>query len=199
MNRARPLAPDERRRYIIDATTPLVLEHGAAVSTRQIAEACGLAEGTLFRAFESKDAIVAAVCQSVFDPSPVVAELDAIDRDLPLAERAARTVTVTRAASDRVRALLIAFHSGRMGRQPRDHQRDMSLMRQRQVDLAEAVGRVLAPDADRLQVPLATAAHYLLLLVQVASMNPGDPFDNDTLALLLNHGICRSPEDPDVQ
>ena len=40
-SRARRLAPEDRRRALVDATLPLVREHGLAVSTRQIAEAAG--------------------------------------------------------------------------------------------------------------------------------------------------------------
>ena len=53
--RAAPLPPDERRRRLVEATLPLLVEHGRGVTSRQIAEAAGVAEGTVFRAFESKD------------------------------------------------------------------------------------------------------------------------------------------------
>ena len=59
--RASALPPDERRSAIIDATLPLLLEHGEMVTTRQIAEAAGIAEGTIFRVFADKDEVIAAV------------------------------------------------------------------------------------------------------------------------------------------
>jgi AcrR family transcriptional regulator len=45
------MAPDDRRRAIVAAVVPLLLEHGDDVSTRQIADAAGIAEGTIFRVF----------------------------------------------------------------------------------------------------------------------------------------------------
>ncbi|MCO7272110.1 TetR/AcrR family transcriptional regulator [Cellulosimicrobium cellulans] len=77
--RARPLSREERRDAIAAATIPLLVQHGAAVTTRQIADAAGVAEGTLFRAFADKDEILHAAVVRSLDPAPAVAAI----ADLP--------------------------------------------------------------------------------------------------------------------
>jgi AcrR family transcriptional regulator len=69
---------------IVDAALPLLMEHGERVTTRQIADAAGIAEGTIFRAFADKDDVIAAVVAKALDAAPLEAELDAIDLSQPL-------------------------------------------------------------------------------------------------------------------
>ncbi len=79
--RARPLSREERRDAIAAATIPLLVEHGAAVTTRQIADAAGVAEGTLFRAFADKDEILHAAVVRSLDPAPAVAAIGLLPDD----------------------------------------------------------------------------------------------------------------------
>ena len=62
------MAPDERRKAIIDAVIPLLVQHGPAITTRQIAEAAGIAEGTIFRAFPDKKALFLATAAETINP-----------------------------------------------------------------------------------------------------------------------------------
>ena len=85
--RAPALPPEERRAAIVAATLPLLIERGANVSTRQIAEACGIAEGTIFGVFPDKEAVVQAALTAAFDPEPTERAIEAIDRKLPFETR----------------------------------------------------------------------------------------------------------------
>lgn len=79
-----PALPAERRRQaIIAATLPLMLERGANISTREIADAAGIAEGTIFGVFPDKEAVLQAALRAAFDPQPTERALSAIDRALP--------------------------------------------------------------------------------------------------------------------
>jgi AcrR family transcriptional regulator len=100
--RAAALPPDERRAAIIAATLPLLLEHGNAVTTRMIAVAAGIAEGTIFRVFPSKEALVDAAVDTAFDPAPTEAQLAEIDPALPFEARLARAVEIVQARTNTI-------------------------------------------------------------------------------------------------
>ena len=73
---------DERREAIVQATLPLLVEHGANLSTRQIAGAAGIAEGTVFRVFTDKDELLRTCLSEAFRTDDLCARV----REVPAAE-----------------------------------------------------------------------------------------------------------------
>ncbi len=162
--RARRLAPEARRRALIDATLPLVLRDGAAVSTRQIAEAAGVAEGTIFRVFPDKDALIRAVTAAALDPAPTLRELADVDRALPLRDRLVAGVRIMQHRLTGVFGLLDAL--GVHGPPPAggDGRCDGPPAAMNDAFRA-AVADLVGPDAHGLRVPAVELAHVLRLLV----------------------------------
>lgn len=144
--RAAPLAPEARRASIVAATLPLLRLHGRAVTTAQIALAAGVAEGTLFRVFADKEALIGAVVESVFDPAPTERELAAIDRSLSLRETLVTAVEILQQRVERVWQLMAML--GMNAGQP-DHKAQL------------AAGKMIAEADDRMRAMIAAlfAAH----------------------------------------
>lgn len=93
-SRAHALPAEGRRAAIIAATLPLLLERGSSVTTRQIARAACIAEGTIFGVFSDKDAVVRAVVEAALDPEPAERALAAIPRSLPFEEQLVAAVQI---------------------------------------------------------------------------------------------------------
>src|SRR5690348_18446345 len=74
--RATAMSADERRKAIVDAVIPLLVEKGSEVSTREIAEAAGIAEGTIFRVFPDKRSLMLAAAEEVINPAGGQADFD---------------------------------------------------------------------------------------------------------------------------
>jgi len=92
--RAAALPPEQRRAAIIEAIGPLLVRHGEMVTTRQIAQAAGVAEGTIFRVFADKDELLLAALEAALDMADLEDALRAIDRELPFEPRLVQATEV---------------------------------------------------------------------------------------------------------
>ena len=103
--RAAPLRPEARRHAIVEAVTPLFIAAGAGVTTRQMADVAGVAEGTIFSVFPDKNAVILAVLESALDPTPVEEGLAAVDPQAPLEMQLVSAARVIEERSRRIWAL----------------------------------------------------------------------------------------------
>jgi AcrR family transcriptional regulator len=178
--RATALPPDERRSMIVAATLPLLLEHGDRVTSRQIAEAAGIAEGTIFRAFADKDEIISAVIEAALDPEPLEAALTDIPRDLAFEPAlAAAVVIMQQRVIDTwrlVSSVGTRFHE--MTRRP-------------MVD-SDALVRMFEANRAQITVEPIVAARLLrsLTLSTTHPMLAGEPRTPDELVQLFLHGVA---------
>ena len=189
--RARPLPADERRAALVAATLPLVARYGTKVTTRQIAEAAGVAEGTIFRVFPDKECLVKAAVAAALDPVPVLGELSAVDRELPLRERVTELTAILQRRIAIVFNLLIAVG---MHGPPEDLDAHRARSRPANEMIAKAIAAVLEPDRDRFRYPLPEVARLLRLLVFSGThplISEGDPLTTEQVVSVLLDGVCR--------
>jgi AcrR family transcriptional regulator len=190
--RATRMPPAERRAAIVAATLPLVLEHGAAVSTRQIAEAAGIAEGTIFRVFPDKEALMCAVIAEAFDPAPTLRHLAAIDRSLPLRERLVALTEILQQRVSEVFALIDALElTGPPEKADRAGERGPAATNRA---ISAAMVELIGEDADRLSVPVEEFGHVLRLLMFSAThpkISDGRPLTARQIVSVLLDGLSR--------
>jgi len=143
---------------LIAATEPLLEQFGREVSTRQIAEAAGVAEGTIFRAFPTKEALIDAVLEEVFDIQRTCLELAEIDTSQPLEPRLCSAVSVLQ---ERLRRVFALFHSLRIRPPEQDAKAFKERQRSDNAQLNAALAALLEPDRDRLRLAPEEAANAL--------------------------------------
>jgi AcrR family transcriptional regulator len=156
--RARPLAPEQRLDQLVDTTLLLLREHGRDVTTRQIAEAAGVAEGTIFRVVGSKEELVEAAIGRAFAPGALVDRVREIDPALPLRDRLVLMVSIFQ---QRYRATFDLMRKVGLVRPPRHDGPEADAAR---AQMAALMVGVVGPDAERLMVPAEEFCHRLRLL-----------------------------------
>ena len=187
--RARPLTPDERREALVSATLPLLYTHGKAVTTRLIAEAAGVAEGTIFRVFDSKEQLVDAAVARAFEPGQLTARIAEIDPAAPLREK---LLKITSILQQRFRASFGLMRAmGEMG--PPKHAHTESRRAEMRAVRA-ALATLVEPDADQLSVEPSMLVHMLRLLTFAGSneqIADGEVLTPEQIVDTLLHGTLR--------
>lgn len=177
--RAAALPPGERRAAIIEATLPLLIEHGEMVTTRQIAEAAGVAEGTIFRVFADKDELLAATLEVALDPAPVEEALAAIDADAPFEERLVQATTIYQRRVTDLWELV-----SNLGSKLREQA-------SRPLSESEAFAALFEPERSHLTVEPRVAQRLLRVLTLSVThpMLAGEPLAPSEIVALLLRGI----------
>lgn len=191
MTRARPLPPAERRASLIAATRQLILDHGPEVTTRQVAEAAKVAEGTLFRVFPTRRDLIAAT----------IADHLSSER---LADIFAATPTTTTVdETTEVCLSTAADYVTTFGRFiPRPHQagdqdeirfRIMELWEARVCDIANWMRDRLAPHETQLTIPVKDFVHLVITLAMgyAHGRSPDTTLNPAALARLALDGARR--------
>jgi AcrR family transcriptional regulator len=189
------MAPDDRRQALILATIPLLHEHGLDVSTRQIAEAAGVAEGTIFGVFENKSKLVTVSVLQALDPQPTIDAFAAIDRGLPLRERLTIAADLLMRRFQEHAQLMGALRKLIMTGGHEEHLRKAGKDRER---TQTALTELIEPDAAILRRSPGSTARLLLLYCGARTFGPfGDPepFDSQEAVSLLLDGLLIRQDD----
>jgi AcrR family transcriptional regulator len=193
--RAPAMSSEERRTEILRAALPLLTEHGANITTRQIAQAAGIAEGTVFRVFTDKEELLRACVTEAFRTDEVCArirqvsveqDIDArlIEAGLLFAEHFARVGELLRTLAT------TGYDVHQHGPKAEKHHGPAEFMR----GLADSLGSLL--NQDDLRMPLDDLARMYLGLLVSSRFDPKAEQDmRASIAQrvdLLLHGALRN-------
>lgn len=191
--RAAPLPREQRRRALLDATRPLLIKHGPGVSTRRIAEAAGIAEGTIFRVFATKQDLLNETIVDALAPDATLARLaDLADAPDLMALATGIVAALQQQAQDTRTLLALVEHPLVAGADaaacpvPRHGERHRGVV--------DAIEALLVARATELSVPprAAAGALYALGFGSTMAVTPsGTPPAPDRVAHLLLHGIAK--------
>lgn len=191
------MPPDERRRAIVEAATPVLISRGRDITTRDIAAAAGVAEGTIFKAFESKDAVIEAIVEHLLDVGDTCAEIDRL-RPTDLEDACGQVLTLLQRRIREVTAVFMVLHTAQPER-ARDHSAQHEQHAARNELLMEAMSRLLDPWQHQLRLPARTAASLLRSCAFATShplISDGALTDPTELTTVLLHGLAM-PQVPD--
>ena len=179
--RAAALPPVERRSAIVAATLPLLIAHGEMVTTRQIADAAGIAEGTIFRVFADKDEVIAAVIDAALDTGPLEEHLQAIDATLPFEDALIAAVEILQQRVVDIWRLVSSI-----GPRFHDHSK-------RPVVELDSLLTLFEAKRAKLRVTPVIAARHLRTLTLSAThpMMVGEPMAPNEIVALFLHGVCK--------
>jgi AcrR family transcriptional regulator len=167
------MAPEDRRQAIVEVLIPLLVERGSDVTTKEVAQAAGIAEGTIFRVFPDKRSLFLAAAEEAMNPA---GGEEAFDKALAdVTDLREGVLVVTRRVRDRMQLtmsvmmavrpqLVAAFHEQKAaGRKP--EMGPPAFILKAQDDLHRRLTRLFEPHADLLAVDPATAAIALRSLI----------------------------------
>lgn len=178
MTRAAPLPPEQRRAAIIDAALSLLEDSGPELTTRMVAEAAGVAEGTLFRVFPTLPDLLGATYTEFLSRARLMTRLEAVETG----------DTLESATLGCVRGIVDYFSHIHAVLPPPRHDAAHSptaacvhdAHMQRFADLRNWVEATVAPHADELTVSPEDYAHFLkalaigLAMARTGALTPED-------------------------
>ena len=191
------LSADDRRVALVAATIPLLREHGVAVSTRQIADAAGVAEGTIFGVFSDKASLIRAAVIAALDPAATLRALEELRAEPDLRTRLESCTTVIGQRMFSNAKLMMFARTDILPRVAPEAAGELSNNRRAMV---ESIAALMEPERDLLRYPPAVAARVLLSTIAAAASGIFDepaPIDSRQIVSILLDGLMmRSYPDP---
>lgn len=180
------MRPEERRAAIIAAVLPLLIQHGASVTTRQIANAAGVSEGTIFNVFADKDELLAAALEVAIDQAPFEAAISGIDPSVPYEQR---LVLATELIQRRIVDIWKLVSQLGPQHHPADH---------KPLPDSQALTDLFGTEPQRLRIESADAARLLraLSLSLTHPMLTAEPRTAADIVDLFLRGTTAGEEDP---
>jgi AcrR family transcriptional regulator len=196
--RASSMSPDDRRKAIVTALVPLLVERGGEVTTREIAQAAGIAEGTIFRVFPDKKSLLLAAAEEAINPADGQREFDEAmagltelwEKVVVAAARVQQRMNLTMSVMMAVRQHLMSQHDHPAHEKPGPPE----FVIRAQAELNARLTSMFEPHRDELAVKPEVATTALRSLIFGSGrfeLGLGPSLGPEDIAALLLHGVLR--------